>query len=128
MFCQSCGAENADDAVYCRSCGAQLQVAGARPPGTMPGSSPYYSAPRPPAKSPVVAAILNLFFGIGYWYLGYRKVLTVPTTIFIIIALIIYLILGIFTFGILELLLAIILAIDGYQKGQGQKGFIAAEM
>ena len=95
--------------------------------GPIPSANPY--APRPEAKSSIIAAILNLFFGVGYWYLGYRRVLNVPTGVFIIIALIIYIILGLFPFvGILVLLIAIVLAIDGYQKGEGQRGFIQAEM
>jgi hypothetical protein len=78
-------------------------------------------------KSPVVAAVLNFFFGLGYLYLGYKKVLGVPTIVFVVLALVIYFIVGLFTIGILPFILAIVLAFDGWQKGNGQKGFINAE-
>jgi len=79
------------------------------------------------AKSPIVAAVLNLFFGLGYWYLGYKKVLGIPTFGFVVALLILYFLVGFFTAGILSLIVAVVLAVDGYQKGQGQKGFITAE-
>jgi hypothetical protein len=78
-------------------------------------------------KSPFVAAILNLFFGLGYLYLGYNKVLGVPAIVFVVLALVIYLIIGVFTFGIVSFVFAILLLVDGWQKGSGQKGFINAE-
>lgn len=78
-------------------------------------------------KSPVVAAIANLFWGLGYVYLGKKKVLGVPTIGFVAGAFIVYIILGLFTAGILTLICAIVLAVDGYQKGSGGKGFIGAE-
>jgi len=78
-------------------------------------------------KSALVAAILNLFFGLGYLYLGYSKVLGVPAIVFVVLALVIYLIIGVFTFGIVSFIFAILLLVDGWQKGSGQKGFINAE-
>ena len=48
--------------------------------------------------------------------------------LFVIIMLIVFAIVGTFTLGLVELVIAVILAIDGYQKGQGQKGFIGAEL
>jgi len=78
-------------------------------------------------KSPIVAAVLNLFFGLGYWYLGYKKVLGIPTFGFVVAMLVVYAVLGFYTAGIISLIIAIVLAIDGYQKGQGQRGFISVE-
>lgn len=125
MYCPKCGASNPDDATYCKTCGSQLQITNSG--GAYPNPSPNYPGSRAASKSPIIAAILNLFFGIGYWYLGYRRVLNVPTWLFVLITLIVYAILSIFFFGILSLLIAIVLAIDGYQKGEGQRGFIQAE-
>jgi uncharacterized membrane protein YvbJ len=126
MFCPKCGAQNADDATFCQKCGIALG------PGS-PTISPYSaSAPStnraPSGKSPIVAAILNLIFGIGYLYLGYKKVLGVQTMLFVVILVVAYFVVGFFTFGIISLIIAIVLAIDGYQKGQGEKGFISAEL
>jgi hypothetical protein len=78
-------------------------------------------------KSPLVAAVLNFFFGAGYLYLGFKEVLGVPTIVFVVLALIIYVGLGYFTLGIVTLVVAVLLAVDGWQKGSGEKGFIAAE-
>ena len=78
-------------------------------------------------KNPIVAAILNLFFGLGYLYLGYKKVLGIPTFGFVVGMLVVFSLIGFFTAGLISLILAVVLAIDGYQKAQGQKGFIPAE-
>jgi len=75
-----------------------------------------------------LVAILNLFFGIGYWYLGYRTVFGVPTTVFVTLALIVYIVVALFTAGIFTILIAILLAIDGYQKARGDRGFVPAGM
>ncbi len=74
-----------------------------------------------------MAAVLNLFFGIGYIYLGYNKVMGLQTLAFVIAMVVVYLLIGFFTLGLVSLILAILLAVDGYQKGMGQKGFIGAE-
>ncbi len=87
----------------------------------MPSSNQYAG------KSPLAAAVLNLFFGLGYLYLGTKKVLGLSTIVFVALALIIDIILGIFTVGILSFVFAILLAIDGWQKANGGKGFISAE-
>jgi phosphoglycerol transferase MdoB-like AlkP superfamily enzyme len=90
--------------------------------------NPYGSRPSSMAKSPIVAAILNLFWGLGYWYLGFRRVLSIPTLWFVIIMIIVYIVFGYFSAGILPLIFAILMAIDGYQKGLGQRGFIPVEI
>ncbi|MGH9918423.1 MAG: hypothetical protein ACRD6W_06100 [Nitrososphaerales archaeon] len=87
----------------------------------MPSSNQYAG------KSAVVAAVLNLFFGLGYLYLGTKKVLGLSTIVFVVLALVLEIILGIFTIGILSFVFAILLAVDGWQKGNGGKGFISAE-
>lgn len=78
-------------------------------------------------KNGLVAAILNLFWGLGYVYLGFKKVLGIPAIAFVILMIIVYFVVGIFTEGILTLIIAIVLAIDGYQKAKGKPGFIGAQ-
>ena len=87
----------------------------------MPTSNQYAG------KSPIVAAVLNLFFGLGYLYLGTKKVLGLSTIVFVVVALVLQILLGIFTVGILSFVFAILLAVDGWQKANGGKGFISAE-
>lgn len=121
MYCQKCGASNPDGATFCASCGASLQAA--------PGPTTY--SPGPVAvqrKNAIVAALLSFFlFGVGYLYLGYRKVLGIQTILFVILVLIVYVILGFFTFGLLEFIIGIILAYDSYVKAKGQRGLLGAE-
>ncbi len=75
----------------------------------------------------MIAAVLNLFFGLGYVYLGYRSVLGVPTVVFVLVALIVFIILGAFSGGVASFVLAVVLAVDGWQKADGKKGFVAAQ-
>jgi ribosomal protein L40E len=130
MFCTRCSAQNSDEAAFCEKCGNPLK---ADSTGAQPQPSSYYPPSSPSShsatsRSPIIAAILNLFFGVGYLYLGYKRVLGIQTILFVVILLVVYAILGFFTFGILSLIIAVILAIDGYQKAEGQKGFISAEL
>jgi zinc ribbon protein len=126
VFCPRCGAQNADGAAFCYSCGNKLDT-------SLTSSVPSAQGQGMPSsvsvqgKNAVVAAILNLFFGLGYLYLGYKKVLGVPAIVFVVLVLVIYFVVGLFTIGIVPFILAIMLAVDGWQKGSGQKGFISAE-
>ena len=74
-----------------------------------------------------MAGFLNLFIGLGYLYLGYRKVLGLPPILFVLVVLIIDILLGIFTFGLIPLIIALFMAYDGYVKADGQKGVIGTE-
>ena len=119
MYCPKCGASNQNDATFCSSCGETLIVA---PVGSVPPSSQVWR------KSPIIAAILNFFlFGVGYLYLGYKKVLGIQTIFFVVLVFIVYIIIGAFTFGLLELVIGIVLAYDGYIKAKGERGILGAE-
>lgn len=89
--------------------------------------------PQAPARgspqdgNPLLAAILNLFFGLGYAYLGYNKVMGVQTIVFQVLMIIVYFLAGLVTVGFVSLVIAILLAVDGYQKAAGLKGYISAE-
>ncbi len=119
MYCPKCGAANQDNATFCSSCGNPLTAAAASP---VPPSNPVER------KSPIIAAILNFFlFGVGYLYLGYKKVLSIQTIFFVAIVLIVYIVLGFFTFGLLELVVGIFLAYDGYVKARGERGYLGTD-
>src|SRR5580658_4719117 len=111
MFCSSCGASNLDGAQFCVKCGAPL---GQAAPSQAPQSGSSTPLPAVGRKNIWVAAILNLFFGIGYLYLGYKKVLGMPTILFVIVIFLVDVIIGVFTFGIVSFLIAVFLAYDGY--------------
>jgi len=121
VFCPRCGTANPDGTAFCSACGFQLAAGGS------PISNPSFSLNAPTGERALLAAFLNLFFGIGYLYLGYRKVVGAPAIAFVLIALVIYIFLGVFSAGFGTVLLAVLFAIDGWQKGSGGKGFISAE-
>ena len=83
--------------------------------------------PKGSRKNPLVAAFLNLFFGLGYLYLGYKKILGLPAVLFVLVALIVFIVLATYTAGLLSFVLGIIMAYDGYVKAKGEKGFIGTE-
>jgi len=119
LYCPKCGASNQDDATFCTSCGSSLTAA---PVGAVLPPNPVER------KSPIIAAILNFFlFGVGYLYLGYKKVLGLSTILFVVLVLIVYIIIGVFTFGLLELVIGIILAYDGYVKAKGERGYLGTD-
>lgn len=129
MLCSKCGAPNSDDALFCGTCGNSLRnPSGATPPQQ---SQPAYDAPPPgqqgKRKDPVIAGILNLFVGLGYLYLGYRKVFGLPTILFVVVYFLVDVLLGAFTLGLVPLILAILVAYDGYIKAKGEKGYVNTE-
>lgn len=129
MFCSKCGAPNPDDAAFCGKCGNQLSNSSSVIPSQQ--SQPAYAAPptvqQGSRKDPVLAGFLNLFIGLGYLYLGYRKVFGLPTILFVIVVFLVDIVLGIFTFGLVPLIIAILLAYDGYVKAKGEKGYVNTE-
>lgn len=127
MFCSSCGAVNADGAVFCSKCGAALArtPASSIPAPVPPAETAPTSSGLPPGgRNPWIAAVLNFFFGIGYLYLGYNRVQGVPTILFIVVMLVLEVIAGVFTFGLFSLFIAIFLAYDGFVKAKGQRGYL----
>ena len=124
MFCTKCGAQNPDGAAFCHSCGNKLD--GATQPSSTPAQGGIASHSIQ-GKSQPVAAVLNFFFGLGYLYLGYKRVLGVPAAVFVVLTIVVYVILGALTAGIAAFVLAILLAVDGWQKAGGAKGFVSAQ-
>jgi len=78
-------------------------------------------------KDPVIAGVLNLFIGLGYLYLGYRKVFGLSTILFVIVYFLVDIVLAFFTLGLVPLILAILVAYDGYVKAKGEKGYVSTE-
>jgi len=79
------------------------------------------------SKNQWIAAILNLILGIGYLYLGYRKVLGLPTILFVFVVLVFDVVVGFFTLGVVPIIPALFFAYDGYLKAKGEKGYINTE-
>jgi len=115
--------------VFCGKCDNPLKNASSATPSQQ--SQPAYAS-RPPVqqgnrKSSIVAGFLNLFIGLGYLYLGYRKVFGLPTILFVIIVFLVDVLLTRLTFGLVPLIIAILLAYDGYVKARGEKGYVDTE-
>jgi uncharacterized membrane protein YvbJ len=136
MYCQKCGAQNTDDATFCYACGALLHSSspqGSRSSASPPisssgGQPPSYDVSKIDRKNPIITALLNFFlFGLGYLYLGYRRVFGVPTIVFVLIVLVLYIIIGVFTLGLGEFIIGIFMAYDGYVKADGGRGLLATE-
>jgi len=129
VFCSKCGAPNPDDVSFCGKCGNPMK----NPSSAMPSqqAQPAYASPPPVQrggrKDPIIAGFLNLFIGIGYLYLGYRKVFGLPTVLFVIVVFLVDVVLGVFTFGLVPLIIAILLAYDGYVKAKGERGYVNTE-
>jgi len=123
--CPRCGTETPDDSVYCPNCGTLLARAAEAPQA--------FSAPQTPPSgpqadtNPLMAGVLNLFFGLGYVYLGYAKVMRVNAAAFVALMIVLYFVAGVVTDGLASLVIAALLSADGYQKGAGLSGYISAE-
>lgn len=128
MFCPKCGAKNEDSAGFCVSCGNMLSKTAT---STQASGQPF-NVPSPSGqKNPMIAAILNFFLpGVGYWYWGYRKVVTVPPLMFFIGVIIVEFLISYFMFfaGVIILIINAFLAYDVYVKASGQRGWIEASM
>jgi len=143
-FCMECGAQIMPGKRFCVKCRAsappsmrpqpQQTVTGVTtqplpsPPQTYPPTQP--PSAQPSAKSGGLGAILNFFFpGVGYWYLGYRKVVGLHPILFLIVIWVVEAILGFLSLFLtsISLLICIFLAYDAYVKAQGKPGWIKAE-
>ncbi len=118
MFCPRCGTENKEGAKYCVKCGLTLQKL------TLQKTTQQKAEMSD--KNPAIAAILNfLIIGVGYWYLNLEEVRGIPVWGYIVGGLI----LGVAEFflpvlGIPGFIISVLLAIDAYQKAQGEQGFL----
>jgi len=129
VFCGKCGAPNDEDASFCVKCGNPLRDLSSATPPQQPQPANVTPPPVPQGnrKDPVVAGVLNLFVGLGYLYLGYRKVLGLPTILFVVVYFLVNIVLAFLTLGLVPLILAILPAYDGYVKAKGEKGYVSTE-
>jgi len=131
MFCPKCGAQNQNDSAFCMGCGSRLaQVSSPTQTPAQPAYQQPFAVPPPTGqKNAVLAAILNFLFpGIGYWYWGYRKVLTIPPILLFVLVIVVEYVIWWFTFyaGIIPLLISVFFAYDLWVKTTGQPGWIEA--
>jgi hypothetical protein len=100
------------------------------PPPSQQSYPPTTSSTIQTSKSGVLGAILNFFFpGLGYWYLGYKKVIGIHPVLFLIViwiveAAISFLIPPVF---FLSWLISLFVAYDAYVKSKGQSGWVRVE-
>ena len=75
----------------------------------------------------VLSAVLNFLLpGLGYWYLGFQKVMGVHPIIFLVL---VWIVEAVITFVIpslefLSLIISIFLACDAYMKATGKPGWV----
>ena len=50
----------------------------------------------------------------------------VQTALFVVLMIVVYFIAGVLTYGLADLVLAILLCVDGFQKASGLNGYIGA--
>ncbi len=128
MFCPKCGAKNDDTAGFCVGCGNRLSAAA---PTTQPPAQPFTVPAQLGGKNPIISTVLNFFFpGIGYWYWGYRKVVTIPPVLLFIAVVVVEYVLWNFLFyaGFISLIIDIFFAYDMYVKTTGQRGWVVASL
>jgi TM2 domain-containing membrane protein YozV len=119
MFCSACGASNDATAKFCRACGAALgsvpAPAAPADQGTMRDGGERRPQPirsSPTGKNPVLAAVLSaVIVGVGQFYNGDMK----KGAVMLIVAVL----LGPATAGVLWLAMAIWSAVDAYQVANG---------
>jgi hypothetical protein len=130
MFCPKCGTQNQDGSAFCVNCGNRFgRVASPTQSSTQPSSQPFAIPPPSGEKNAVLAAILNFLFpGIGYWYWGYRKVVTLPPVLLFILVIVVEYVIWYFLLyaGIILLLINVFFAYDLWVKTTGQRGWIEA--
>ena len=131
MYCPKCGNKNDEGATFCVNCGNSLPSSTS---SMRAAPQQSYPSTQPPtvgtSKSGVLGAILNFFLpGLGYWYLGYRKVLGIHPVLFLIMIWIVEAVIAFFisSLGILSLLISLFVAYDVYVKAKGKTGWVSAE-
>jgi hypothetical protein len=143
MFCPKCGDKNDEGATFCGNCGNPLTSSPSSAkaftqesaPPAQTSSPPQQSYPPPTtqtSKSGVLGAILNFLFpGLGYWYLGYRKVLGLHPLLFLIgiwiVEVVILYLIGTLSF-VVSLLISFFVAYDAYVKAKGKAGWVSAQL
>jgi len=105
-YCSKCGSQNDDENKYCQQCGHSWDQ-----------------------KKPAVAVVLNFFilWGLGYWYLGIKKVYGLPWYSLAILLIVLWAFAVNDPTGLLLLIIIVLnfaLAYDLYQKGSGKSGWV----
>ncbi len=125
-FCPKCGVENKDNANFCITCGSSLSAGGSI---NDPNRGYSIQQAKNRDKSPIIAVLLNFFiaWGIGYWYLGIKKVFGLPWYSLIITQFFLGFIMGYLGLSFIVFLLLVIniaLAYDVYEKALSKPGFV----
>lgn len=116
MTCSACGADNETAAKFCHACGHAMSAAVVGPPssprnlGTIRGSE--QAIPGATGKNPLVAAVLGLVVpGLGQFYTGDVK----KGAVMLVGAFV----LGVFSAGLLWIVIAVWSAVDAYKVASG---------
>jgi uncharacterized membrane protein YvbJ len=122
--CGSCGTDNSDENKFCIKCGSALAV-------NAVGTAAQGLNESKHSNKGMVAVLLNFFilWGLGYWYLGIKKVFGLPWYALAVVHVLLW------TVALSEgdssgIILVIVLlnfafAYDVYQKGSGKDGWVS---
>jgi zinc-ribbon domain len=126
-ICSNCGRENENDALYCVKCGNEFKVI---PKAGIPKTGvPFIDdfEVTPTLKKAAIAIALNffLFWGLGYWRLGIKKIYGFSWYMLVIPQIIIGILSAFVPFlGAIYFTANLALAYDIYEKANGRPGFI----
>jgi len=122
--------ENENDATFCKKCGKQFPAA-----SKIPAIDEIFDSlginMSPAMKKALVAILLNflIIWGLGYWYLGYKKVFDKYDWYMLMVAQIVIGLISSFVpfLGIIYFAAGAALAYDLYEKASGKQGFVPAK-
>jgi hypothetical protein len=114
--------ENDSSAAFCTRCGKEFPA----PASKMPGLNDLNITPV--MKKAAIAIVLNfLLWGLGYWYLGLKKVYGQSWYILIVVQVLAFVVTHVIPLlGIVYLIVWIAFSYDLYEKANGRTGFVPA--
>lgn len=78
------------------------------------------------SQNGVLSAILNFLFpGLGYWYLGYRKVFGIHPILFLIAIWVAEAAMAVYISSLVPFFISLFLACDAYLKSTGNAAWVS---
>jgi hypothetical protein len=78
------------------------------------------------SQNGILGAILNFLFpGLGYWYLGYRKVFGIHPILFLIAVWVVEMVIVFYVSSLVPFFISLFLACDAYLKSTGNAAWVS---